>query len=467
MKIITIKKMIATLARVSIACAALSMGIAKAATVDLLVIYDSYTKNYFSGDPNTAMINWVNQINAAYAASQVDVQLRLVGVRQHEETGADMSAVLGNLRVDSEAIALRDQLGADFVTQLHQTGKCGIGYVAVDKNWTWNVLAPGCGPMVMAHELGHNMGLKHSRRQGDTSGTRYRYGLGYGVDNQFVTIMAYPSVFNTSRISRFSNPNILCKNLPCGVPEGQEQEAHAAKAIHNVRDEIAGFRASTTVVNNGPIKIFQNCSYGGYSAGLGVGTYNLGQLITLGVINNDISSLQVPSGYKVTLYNEDNFAGNSIVLTGDDTCLVTKGFNDLVTSIRVEAVSAAFSLTVQAENYAVSNGVQLQATTDTDGGQNVGWIDANDWMAYNNITIPTSGTYYVDYRVASPNAGRKLSLDLNGGSIILGQVDIPNTGGWQNWTTVTQTVTINAGTYNFGIFAVASGWNINWWRIRK
>ena len=98
-----------------------------AATVDLLVLYDNYSSNYFSGDPQTSMQSWVNQMNTAYQVSQVDVQLRLVGVRAHEETGSTMSDVLGNLRVDSGVIALRDQLGADFVSQLHQTGACGVG----------------------------------------------------------------------------------------------------------------------------------------------------------------------------------------------------------------------------------------------------------------------------------------------------------------------------------------------------
>jgi hypothetical protein len=139
----------------------------------------------------------------------------------------------------------------------------------------------------------------------------------------------------------------------------------------------------------------------------------------------------------------------------------------LVSSVRIEAANPGFSTTIQAENYSANNGIQLEATTDAGGGQNVGWIDANDWMAYNSITIPTSGTYYVDYRVASGVGGGKLSLDLNGGTVVLGQMDIPNTGGWQNWQTITQTVNINAGTYNVGIFASNGGWNINWFRIRK
>ena len=373
-------KMLTVFARISIVFCTLGAGIAQAAVVDVLVLYDTYSKNYFNGDPQTAMVNWVNQINGYYRTSQVDIQLRLVGVRYHAETGADSSAVLENLSVDTEAINLRNQLGADFVSQLHQTASCGVGWLAIHKDWAWNVIAPGCGPLTMAHELGHNMGLDHSRRQGDTTGKRYRYGLGYGVDNLFATVMAYPKAFNTTRrMGVFSNPNLRCSDVPCGIPEGQAQEAYAAKALHNVRDEVAGFRASST---------------------------------------------EVPPG--------------------------------------------SFSLLIQAENYSWNNGVQLESTTDTGGGQNVGWIDAKDWMAYTNITIPAAGVYLIDYRVASPFSGGKLSLDLNGGSILLGQQDIPNTGGWQNWTTVTQSVTINnAGTYNIGVFAVTGGWNINWIRIRK
>ncbi|MDR7090165.1 carbohydrate-binding protein [Cellvibrio fibrivorans] len=436
---------------------------AQAATVDLLVLYDNFSKNYFGGDPQTAMNSWVNQMNAAYADSQIDVQLRLVGVREMEQAGADMGAVLGNLRLNSAAIALRDQLGADFVSQLHQKGACGVGYVAVDKNWTWNVTAPGCGPIVMAHELGHNMGLNHSRKQGDQSGARFRYGVGYGVDNVFVDIMAYEGVFNTTRVNRFSNPNLTCRGLPCGIAVGQANEAYGALAIHNVRDEIAGFRP--TAGASGPVQVSQHCDYGGYNVGLPVGRYTLGQLQARGIINDDISSLRVQAGHSITLYQNDNFSGNSITKTGDDNCLVNEGFNDTASSI-VVAASGGVNILIQAENYFANNGVQTEATTDTGGGQNVGWIEANDWMAYSNITIPTTGTYTIEYRVASPSGGR-LSADLNGGGILLGEVAIPATGGWQNWTTVTQTVNMNAGTYNFGVFAKTGGWNINWIRIKR
>ncbi|HUP14130.1 MAG TPA: carbohydrate-binding protein [Niastella sp.] len=121
--------------------------------------------------------------------------------------------------------------------------------------------------------------------------------------------------------------------------------------------------------------------------------------------------------------------------------------------------------TIQAESYTNMLGVQTEATTDAGGGSNVGWIDANDWMAYGAITFPTSGTYKVEYRVASLSGGGRLSLDLNAGSIVLGALDVPSTGGWQNWTTISHNVNINAGAYNPGIFAVAGGWNLNWIRF--
>lgn len=122
---------------------------------------------------------------------------------------------------------------------------------------------------------------------------------------------------------------------------------------------------------------------------------------------------------------------------------------------------------IQAESYTSMSGVKVETTTDTNGGSNVGSIDTGDWMAYSSINFPTSGSYKVEYRVASLRGGGRLSLDLNAGSIVLGYLDVPSTGGWQTWTTISHTVTVTAGTYALGIYAQASGWNLNWVRITK
>lgn len=218
-----------------------------AANVDLLVLYDTHSANYFNQQVETAMQNWVAQTNNIYKDSNIDIQLRLVGAVPHEQAGATMDAVLTSLRVDTTAVNLRNQYGADFVTQLHKTGECGIGYMAVSAPWAWNVVGPDCGPLVLAHELGHNMGLNHSRKQGDTGGAKYSYALGHGVDGLFGTVMTYSWLYvnkASGRVAKFSNPDVNCLGLPCGVPVGQPDEAHAAQALNNVKNEIAAFRSA-------------------------------------------------------------------------------------------------------------------------------------------------------------------------------------------------------------------------------
>lgn len=216
--------------------------------------------------------------------------------------------------------------------------------------------------------------------------------------------------------------------------------------------------------SGGVATVYQDCNYAGYSAALPEGSYTLAQLQARGVRDNDLSSLRVNAGYQVQLFDGDNFTGTSVVRTADTGCLVDQAFNDRATSIVIAKTAPAWSQQIEAESFSAMAGVQTEACTE--GGLNVGWIDTGDWMAYNSITFPTSGSYRVEYRVASTGGGT-LSLDLNAGSIQLGQLGVPNTGGWQNWTTVSQTVNLNAGTYNVGVFAQQGGWNLNWIKFTK
>jgi hypothetical protein len=91
----------------------------------------------------------------------------------------------------------------------------------------------------------------------------------------------------------------------------------------------------------GVASVYKDCNYGGYVTALGVGSYTLSQLKDLGVLNDDISSLKVNSGYQVQLYWDDNFAGTILTLTADNGCLVDNSFNDKASSLKVSAVSAA------------------------------------------------------------------------------------------------------------------------------
>ncbi|MGO4270370.1 polysaccharide lyase [Paenibacillus sp. TAF58] len=126
-----------------------------------------------------------------------------------------------------------------------------------------------------------------------------------------------------------------------------------------------------------------------------------------------------------------------------------------------------FTRTFEAESYNAMSGVITKPSPDTGGGQTVGGIDNQDWIAFTNVNIPSSGRYLVEYRIATPNNGGKLSLDLNGGATVLGEINIPNTGSFSTYRTVSHEVQISAGTYQFGLYAPIGGFDINWWKITK
>ena len=93
----------------------------------------------------------------------------------------------------------------------------------------------------------------------------------------------------------------------------------------------------TAGMNNGPsgVLLYQGCNYTGWAAAFSEGSYTLADMQALGAINDDASSLRIPSGYTVTLYSENNFTGSSITLTADDACLIDNSFNDKISSMRV------------------------------------------------------------------------------------------------------------------------------------
>jgi endoglucanase len=98
------------------------------------------------------------------------------------------------------------------------------------------------------------------------------------------------------------------------------------------------------------------------------------------------------------------------------------------------------------------------------GGLIVGWIEQGDWMDY-SYNAPATGAYGIKMRVASPLTGAQLQIRNSSGTV-LQTVSLPNTGGWQTWTTITTSINLTAGTQTLRLYASnATGWNINWWEL--
>jgi len=115
------------------------------------------------------------------------------------------------------------------------------------------------------------------------------------------------------------------------------------------------------------------------------------------------------------------------------------------------------SFTLEAENYAYMSGIETENCVN--GGKNVGYIDAGDWMSY-NVSFPDKGKYKVQFTVASERGGM-LSLEADSGNIKFADVNIPATGGWQNWQTVTAEIEVKGTEYNLGIGTSTGGFNID------
>jgi len=72
---------------------------------------------------------------------------------------------------------------------------------------------------------------------------------------------------------------------------------------------------------SGVVTAYSDCDFAGFYGGLKVGNYLTSDLNNIGIYDNDIASIKIMSGFKAILYDNDNFAGDSIVLTSDSTCL--------------------------------------------------------------------------------------------------------------------------------------------------
>ncbi|MCV9387649.1 carbohydrate-binding protein [Reichenbachiella ulvae] len=119
---------------------------------------------------------------------------------------------------------------------------------------------------------------------------------------------------------------------------------------------------------------------------------------------------------------------------------------------------------IEAENYFEMSGLDTENAQDAGGGQNVGWIDAGDWAGY-SVNIPSTGSYTVSYRVASPSGGGQIVLEPFGGGSAYGTINVDATGGWQSWTTISQNVQLNAGVQDIALAFASGGFNLNWFEI--
>ena len=108
---------------------------------------------------------------------------------------------------------------------------------------------------------------------------------------------------------------------------------------------------------------YENSNYSGWSVALSEGRYDYGTMISKGIKNDQISSVKVADGYKVTLYNDERFAGSKKTLFTDASGL--GDFNDKTSAIVIEKVEKADFNNSNAYITSIANG---QAVCAENGG---------------------------------------------------------------------------------------------------
>jgi beta-glucanase (GH16 family) len=110
--------------------------------------------------------------------------------------------------------------------------------------------------------------------------------------------------------------------------------------------------------------------------------------------------------------------------------------------------------------YRMDEGVDLQPTTDAGGGHNLGWAANGEWVKY-YIEVSQSGYYKLTSRVASPNSNGVFRIDVDGIDKT-GNIAVPLTGDWQNWTNVfNDNIYLEEGVHILTFHVINSGFNIN------
>lgn len=92
------------------------------------------------------------------------------------------------------------------------------------------------------------------------------------------------------------------------------------------------------------VGLYRNCSNVFACVGLRPGNYTTADLQARGMTDNDLSSLAVPNGFQVMLYEGDNFTGASLTLASNTDCLTdnalgTDNWDNKTSSVRVQATS--------------------------------------------------------------------------------------------------------------------------------
>lgn len=230
--------------------------------VNLLAAYTARANNLLGGTPADRIALDVAIVNQGYVNSGVPLHLNLVGVAAvssayDERVFSDYAQPLYDLTSGTSYNfpAIRDQrntLLADLVTMYADRSEyCGIAWLVgatPSASLAFSAINPACnGTATLAHELGHNMSLRHDRYVEAAAGSDvYNYGY-VSTAGKFRDIMSYNNActalgFSCPRITYYSNAVLTYSGYPLGIPQGTTGAADATRKLSENAAAVSAFR---------------------------------------------------------------------------------------------------------------------------------------------------------------------------------------------------------------------------------
>lgn len=121
----------------------------------------------------------------------------------------------------------------------------------------------------------------------------------------------------------------------------------------------------------------------------------------------------------------------------------------------------------EAETIAWCEGVETEVSSE--GGMEVTWINNDDYIRVIGVAFGDGASSFTASVASAANGGAiELHLDALDGPVI-GTCEVPGTGGWQTWTTVTCDVSEATGTHDLFFRFTGEGtddlFNYDWWQF--
>jgi hypothetical protein len=105
------------------------------------------------------------------------------------------------------------------------------------------------------------------------------------------------------------------------------------------------------------------------------------------------------------------------------------------------------------------DGVDIWLAANSPEGYYTGANATGEWLEY-TVDVAAAGQYQIGFRLCTPNTGRLMHAELDGVNVT-GTVNVPNTGSWEVWQTVSALANLSEGQHVLRVAFDLGGFNLN------